>query len=174
MRSAQRRPGAGAARAPADLAAVEAGVRVPVAVMGDESAGTAGEVERITGQYAENAHRPGLTVTETAGVVRQLQDLGLTAGQIQRRTKIPKADIAAADTVTRSAAPSEAAGEYPLTLGQAAVLAEFDDDPDAVQALLVAAPKERSGSTMRRSTSATPATSASRSPTSAASLRPPG
>lgn len=121
------------------LAAVEAGVLVLVVVTGDEQDGTAGEVERITGQYAENAHRAGLTVGETAGVVRQLLDLGLTAGQVQRRTQIPKADITAADAVTRSQAASKAAAEYPLTLAQAAVLADFDDDPDALQALLLAA-----------------------------------
>jgi ParB family chromosome partitioning protein len=81
-----------------------------------------------------------LTLSERAGVVRQLLDLGLSPAQVQRRTQIPRLDIAAADAVTKSAVASRAAAEYPaLTLFQASTLADYDDDPDAVQALLAAA-----------------------------------
>ncbi len=41
--------------------------------------------------------------------------------------------------LTRSDAATQAAADHPLTLAQAAVLAEFDADPDAVQALILAA-----------------------------------
>src|SRR5262245_11647764 len=59
------------------LVAIEAGVRVPVLIVASETDGDEAEVDRIVGQYAENTHRAGLTVSERAGVVRQLLDLGL-------------------------------------------------------------------------------------------------
>jgi ParB family chromosome partitioning protein len=124
------------------LAALEAGLeRVPVLVVADEAApGGPGDVERILGQYAENKHREGLTVTDEAGVVAQLLDLGLTAGQVQKRTRMPKAAVAAAKALRASPIASETAAAHPeLTLDQAAALAEFDDDPAALRRLVQAA-----------------------------------
>lgn len=122
------------------LAAIEAGrPSVPVIVVAAEAAGTTADIDRVLGQYAENTHRDGLNAADQAGVVTQLLDLGLTAAQVAKRTRIPKPAIAAARAVHGSAVAAEAAVTHGLTLDQAAGVAEFDDDPDAVQALLEAA-----------------------------------
>jgi ParB family chromosome partitioning protein len=121
------------------LAAIEAGrTAVPVLVVADEADG--GDVDRILGQYAENKHREGLTVADEAGVVAQLLDLGLTAAQVQKRTRMPKAAVAAAKTLHGSAIATQAAAAHPeLTIDQAAAIAEFDQDAAAVSRLVQAA-----------------------------------
>jgi ParB family transcriptional regulator, chromosome partitioning protein len=121
------------------LAAVEAGATtVPVIVVASED--DSDDIERVVGQYAENTHRDGLNAAEQAGVVTQLLDLGLTAGQIQKRTRMPKTSITAAKAVRGSVAAIDAAGKHDyLTLDQAAAVAEFDGDPDAVKQLVTAA-----------------------------------
>lgn len=121
------------------LAAIEADQpTVPVIVAASEADGD--DVDRILGQYAENKHREGLTTADEAHVVAQLLDLGLTAGQVQKRTRMPKAAIAAAKTVSSSPVAAQTAAANPeLTLDQAAAIAEFDHDPVAVSALVYAA-----------------------------------
>lgn len=113
---------------------------VPVLITGDEDDADA---DRIIRQYVINEHRAGLTTTERAEVVQQLLDLGLTAGQVTRRARIPKRDVEAAAAVAASQAATQAAAANPgLTLDMAAGIAEFGDDEEAVKYLTDAAAED--------------------------------
>jgi ParB family transcriptional regulator, chromosome partitioning protein len=123
------------------LAAVEAQRdAVPVVVVGDDSDTDADQVTRLLTQYAENTHRSGLTTSEQVDVFTQLAAFGLTPGQIARRTRARKADVTAALAVADSDLAKAASERYEfLTLDQAATVAAFDDDAEAVKALVAAA-----------------------------------
>ncbi|MDQ1677136.1 MAG: ParB family transcriptional regulator, chromosome partitioning protein [Pseudonocardiales bacterium] len=123
------------------LAAVEAGREtVPVVVYtGTLTDATTAEVDRILGQHAENTHREDLTVGETIAAFGQLAALGQSPARIARRSKTPRKTVDAA-LAAGSEVAAEAAGRWDfLTLDDAAYLAEFDDDPDAVKKLVAAA-----------------------------------
>jgi ParB family chromosome partitioning protein len=121
------------------LAAIEAGLpTVPVEIVGDEATDDAGQIDRILQQHAENVHRQGLTAGEKVQVVAQLSAFGVKASEITKKTRIPKKDVRAAITVAGSDLAKAASERYDfLTLEQAAVVAEFEDDPDAVKRLVV-------------------------------------
>ena len=123
------------------LAAIEAGrATVPVIVVGDEVNDDAGQIDRLICQYAENAHRTGLNGTERLDVVAQLAAFGVSAAQITKRTRMPRAEVNAALAVTGSDLARAATARYEfLTLEQAAVIAEFEADEDVVKALVAAA-----------------------------------
>jgi ParB family chromosome partitioning protein len=125
------------------LAAVEAGRdTVPVVVYtGALTDATAAEIDRILGQHAENTHRTGLTTGETVAAFGQLAALGVTPARIARRSKTPRKTVDAALAAAGSEVATKAAERWDfLTLDDdAAYLAEFDDDPDAVKALVTAA-----------------------------------
>jgi ParB family chromosome partitioning protein len=126
------------------LAAVEAGrAQVPVVVTGPEDAD---EAARIVTQWAENEHRAGLSTADKVAATEQLSLLGLTPTQIARRTHSPKGDVDKALAASKSKLATGAAQRYDfLTLDAAAAVAEFDDDPETVKAL-VASAKEGDGS----------------------------
>jgi ParB family chromosome partitioning protein len=122
------------------LAAIEAARgSVPVVIVADEGSDTASAVDRIVGQYAENEHRTGLSTPEQVGVVAQLAAFGVSAAQIARRTKITRPRVEAALAVAGSEVALDATARGDLDLTEAAVVAEFASDPDAVRALLDAA-----------------------------------
>ena len=120
------------------LASVEVGhMTVPVVVVGDEDAD---ETARIVAQWHENEHRAGLGTKDKLAAVEQLSLLGLSAAQIVKRTKAPKADVEQALAASRSELAKGAAQRYDfLTLDQAAAVAEFDADMAVVKALVAAA-----------------------------------
>lgn len=135
------------------LAAVETGrATVPVLVEPgrpgeDPDAEDRGEViDRIVDQLEENQHRAATHEADEVRAHQQLLDLGLTAGQIARRTHVPNARVKQTTAVARSEIAAAAMERYDLTLDQVAVIAEFDspDGPDveAVKALTVTAAKE--------------------------------
>ena len=98
------------------------------------------EADRLVDQMAENDHRAALTTAERAAGFEQLAALGLSAATIAKRTATAKADVAAGLTIARSEAAKAAIESAPaLTLEQAATLAEFDDSPEDVAALVEAA-----------------------------------
>jgi ParB family chromosome partitioning protein len=124
------------------LAAVQAGRdTVPVVVYtGALTDATAAEVDRILGQHAENTHRTGLTVGETVAAFGQLAALGVTPARIARRSKTPRRAVDAALAAAASDVATKATERWDfLILDDAAHLAEFDDDPDAIKALVAAA-----------------------------------
>lgn len=120
------------------LASVEVGrASVPVVVVGDEDAD---EIARIVAQWHENEHRAGLGTRDKLAAVEQLSVLGLSAGQIVKRTKARKADVEQALAASRSDLAKGAAQRYEfLTLDQAAAVAEFETDPATAKALVAAA-----------------------------------
>lgn len=121
------------------LAAVEAGLTaIPAHVVEADS----DEVRRIVEQMAENEHRLDLTDRDRIGAFQQLALLGLTAGQIAKRTHTKKDKVTTALTVAGSAVTAAVVAKYDLTLDQAAVIAEFDGDREAVKALTVAAAED--------------------------------
>jgi ParB family chromosome partitioning protein len=123
------------------LAAIEAGLStVPVDVVGDEATDDAGQIDRILTQHAENAHRAGLTEAEHLGVVQQLQAFGLSAAQIAKRARIKRATVDNAIVVAHSSVATSVTERYDfLSLEQSAAVAEFEDDKEAVKALVAAA-----------------------------------
>jgi ParB family chromosome partitioning protein len=129
------------------LAAVEAGlplVRVLLEPAPEpEDSDTAGRIECIIDQLGENQHRAALTEADEVRAHQQLLDLGLTAGQIARRTHTPTTRVRVTTAVARSQLASAIITKYDLTLDQAAVIAEFDTgteaDTEAVKLLTVTA-----------------------------------
>jgi ParB family chromosome partitioning protein len=113
---------------------------VPVEVVGNDGEDDAAQVERILTQHAENVHRTGLTAAEEVEVVAQLSAFGVKAGDITKKTRIAKNDVKAAIAVAGSELAKAASERYDfLTLEQAATLAEFEDDGEAIKKLVVAA-----------------------------------
>ncbi len=120
------------------LAAIEAQqATVPVDVVGDEDDD---QIDRIVKQYAENQHRSGLSRSDQVAAIEQLHAFGMSAAQITKTTKAKRVDVDHALTVAKSELARAAAARYDfLDLAQAAVVAEFDTEPDAVKALVAAA-----------------------------------
>ena len=118
---------------------------VPVDVIGDEGADDAAAVERIITQHAENTHRSSLTAAEKVDVVAQLSAFGVKPTEITKKTRIPKAEVKAAKAVAGSDLAKKATARYDfLTLvREAAAVAEFEDDGEAVKALVLAAQNGR-------------------------------
>lgn len=126
------------------LAAIEAGTAtVPVMIHTGEHA----RVDRLIDQIVENEHRAGLSNRDKIAAVEQLALEGLTEGQIAKRAALPKKDVAAA---VRIAASTVAQFSDQLSLEQAAAMAEFDDNPDAVEKLLDAAQRGQFAHTLSR------------------------
>ena len=126
------------------LAARETGQPLP-AVISDQPPTDA---DRLVDQYVENEHRAALSNSERITAIEQMALAGLSDHQIAKRTATPKATVQAAKAAAQSPALREFADQ--LTLDQAAVLAEFDDDPEAVEVLLNAAPQGRFDHTAQR------------------------
>jgi len=120
------------------LAAVEVGrATVPVVVAGEENSD---EAERIVSQWHENEQRAGLSTADKVAAVEQLSLLSLSAGQIVKRLRAPKADVERALATAGSALAKGAAARYEfLTLDMAAAVADFDEDPETVKALIASA-----------------------------------
>jgi ParB family chromosome partitioning protein len=119
------------------LAAIEAGlglVRVfiePEPDPGDVD--TAGQIDRIVDQLGENHHRATTTDADEVRAHQELLDLGLSAGQIARRTHTSTKRVRVTTRVARSGLAVAVLSRYDLTLDQVAVIAEFDDTtPDGV------------------------------------------
>ncbi len=119
------------------LASIEAGLAaIPAYVLDTD---TSDEARRIIEQMAENDHRAALGDRDRVAAFQQLSLLGLSAAQIAKRTATKKDHVTTALTVAGSQVAAAATAKYDLTLDQAAVIAEFDGDDEAVKALTVAA-----------------------------------
>lgn len=121
------------------LAAVQAGLTtVPVRVLpGDQD-----DARRIVEQIVENDHRAAMRDTHRTAAVKQLAlDFGLSAATIAKRTGTTKQAVETTLTVASSKVSEGVQAKYDLTLDQAAVIAEFDTDREAVKALTATAVK---------------------------------
>jgi ParB family transcriptional regulator, chromosome partitioning protein len=125
-------------------ACAELGFLVPALVVEGTVGTPEAEIERIFGQLDENENREDLTVAERVTAVEALFSLGTSATVIARKTSLSKEDIAAARKAAASGTARTLAAQYPLTLDQAAVIAEFDDDPETAARLAAAARDEPS------------------------------
>lgn len=123
------------------LAGIEAGdAPVPVYITGHDSDDNAAEIDRIIRQRDENTHRAGLSTADDLGVVGQLAAFGLSAAQITKKTRIKRANVDTALSVLDSDLAKAATLRYEsLTLDQAAAVADFEDQPETVKALIAAA-----------------------------------
>ncbi|WP_299306070.1 ParB N-terminal domain-containing protein [uncultured Brachybacterium sp.] len=101
-------------------------------------ADTPDEAGRIITQMIENDQRTGFTDAERADGYEQLSLLGLSASQIAKRTHSRKESVeqGLAARKSQTARDHLASG---LTIEQAAVLAEFDDDEEAIDSLVQSA-----------------------------------
>ena len=90
------------------------------------------EADRIVDQLTENLHRARMRESEVRDGVEQLALLGVSAAQIAKRTAVKRETVNAALTVTGSESTRERMDAQGLTLHQAATLAEFEDDEEAV------------------------------------------
>lgn len=97
------------------------------------------EADRLVDQLAENDHRAALTMTERVAAFAELAALGTSAAQIAKRTATKRADVDAAIAVAGSQFATETMVQVPeLTLADAAILAEFEGDEDALGDLMQA------------------------------------
>ncbi len=118
-----------------NLGAVKVGLPlVPVLVVSDDDS----EAERITKQWHENERRDALTDTDRLAAVEQLTILGVPAGSIAKRLGTPKKVIDAAVQANTSDLAKAAASKHALTLTDAALIAEFEDNDQVVRDILTA------------------------------------
>ena len=114
------------------LGAIEAGlVTVPVFVADGNSA----DVARIMTQVAVNEQRAGLSESEHVAAYQQLSLFGVSASEIAKKTGAKKETVKKARAVAGNAAAAAALEGHQVTLDQAALIVEFDDDADAVKQL---------------------------------------
>ena len=125
------------------LAAIGADLAtIPVEIVGDESTDDAGQIECILTRHAENA--PGRRSPQRAARRRRAaQCVRMSAAQIAKRTKIKREAVDASLAVAIRTCQSSPERYDFLTLEQAAAVAEFDNDPEAVKELVVPAQQGR-------------------------------
>ncbi|WP_125778262.1 ParB/RepB/Spo0J family partition protein [Antribacter gilvus] len=121
------------------LAAIEAGRETVPARIID---GDGDEARRIIEQMIENDQRSALRDSDRVAGFQQLTLLGVSATKIAKTTGHKKATVTAALNVAKSQTAVAVQAKYDLTLDQAAVLAEFDGDNDAIKNLTTVAMKE--------------------------------
>ncbi|MGV7852753.1 ParB/RepB/Spo0J family partition protein, partial [Mycobacterium kansasii] len=73
-----------------------------------------------------------MTETQRAKGIQQLLLEGLTPAKVAKSLTVPKALVEAAATATRSEQAMSALSHAQLSITQAAILADFDADPQAV------------------------------------------
>jgi ParB family transcriptional regulator, chromosome partitioning protein len=121
-------------------AALKAGAEeVPVDVVADRAGDEAGQ---YLDMILTNAHRNPLTVLEEADALFAAQKAGATKTRLRKTTGLTPGAVNEALAAARLSGDTrtamEEAGEQ-LSLDQYAILAEFQDDPDAVERLLTVA-----------------------------------
>jgi ParB family chromosome partitioning protein len=118
------------------LAAREAGVpTVPVYVT-DADISTA---TRLVQQITENDQRLALDAVDRVKGIQALLDTGLSITKTAKRLAVSAERVKQSKAVAGSPTAMEALHEKSATLAEAAGIAEFADDPDAVRRLLQAA-----------------------------------
>lgn len=118
------------------LAARAAGLdTVPVVVSDSPADDDNGKAELMTAQWAENQQRRGLTTREQADAIAQIAAFGVSPSQIAKRLGVSREVVDAATAMPTT----ETLDTYELTIIQAAVVAEFEGDDEAVERLVEAA-----------------------------------
>ncbi|PUB20846.1 ParB family chromosome partitioning protein [Promicromonospora sp. AC04] len=114
------------------LAAIEEGLQtIPAMIVrGDED-----QIRRLREQMAENRDRQDLRHADFVAAFEQMSLLGVSAVEIANTTGHSTSDVKAALKVSKAKKAKAVQAKYDLTLDQAAVLAEFENDTEAVKAL---------------------------------------
>ncbi|KJR05506.1 MULTISPECIES: ParB/RepB/Spo0J family partition protein [Gordonia] len=121
------------------LAAREAGLATIPAYIVPVTDPSATDTERIIAQYITNEHRTELLPSERAKAIEQLHLAGMSASKIAKKLRRTKAEVDHSLIVAKSTETLDNLDTLPeLTLEQAAVLAEYTDDPEATDDLLEA------------------------------------
>jgi len=95
--------------------------------------------QQLVAMLVANTHREAISATDEARAYEQLRLGGLSAATIARRVGHKPAHVKEALRVAGSELATAAADRYQLSLPQAAALADFEADPDAVKRLVVTA-----------------------------------
>jgi ParB family chromosome partitioning protein len=115
------------------LAAIEAGVEsVPVLIRTAASKAKDREIERLTQQVVANDRRIGLTEGQRAKAVTDMLELGLSVPKIAKAVQVKRETVKTAGAAGRSQTAIGALDAGQLTLDQAAIVAVFDAEGDAV------------------------------------------
>ena len=93
------------------------------------------EADRIIDQMVENLHRAAMGDSEIVGGVEQLALVGVSAAQIAKRAALPRDQVNAALAVADNEQARARVVSGDLTLDEAAIFAEFEDDAEAVEQL---------------------------------------
>lgn len=113
------------------------GVLVMGFIAGDEGDAKTDRRARLLDQWTENNHREGMTTQDETRLLLTLFEDGMSEAALSRATGMTRPQITASLTVGRSETAAKAADKWDfLTLDQAAVLAEFEDDKQALTILV--------------------------------------
>jgi ParB family chromosome partitioning protein len=93
------------------------------------------EADRITDQLVENLHRAAMRDSEIVSGVEQLALVGVSAAQIAKRAALPREQVNAALIIAAKEQTRARVVAGDLTLDEAAIFAEFEHDPRAVEEL---------------------------------------
>jgi ParB family transcriptional regulator, chromosome partitioning protein len=113
------------------LAAIEAGCNVPVFVTAREDSAA----KRIAEQLVANERRTALTDGDRLAAYRQLEIEGLSVTAIAKETGTKRDTVKQTLAVAKSEAATKAVTDQALTLDDALLFAEFQDDPEAIAEL---------------------------------------
>lgn len=97
------------------------------------------DASRLVTQIVENDQRMDLNAKDRTLGIQALIDTGMSVTKIAKRLSIPAVQVKKSSAVARSRAALEALQKDSLTLDQAAEIAEFEGDQDAVDSLIDAA-----------------------------------
>lgn len=130
------------------LAAREAGLEsVPVYVTEADTADTA---TRLVQQITENDQRLALGSADRVVGIQALLDTGLSVTKVAKRLAVSPERVKQSKAVAGSAVAMDALHGKTATLEEAAGIAEFEDDPDAVNMLIRAASRNYFGQELER------------------------
>jgi ParB family chromosome partitioning protein len=117
------------------LAAREAGLTSIPVYIANTDLDTA---TRLSQQIVENDHRLSLTSVDRVKGIQQLLDTGLSMTKVAKRLSVSPERVKQSKAVSESEAAMSALTSGAVTLGEAAAIAEFEDDDDAVDRLMKA------------------------------------
>ena len=118
-------------------AAIEAGLATVPCVL--DASWAESELAPLTAFVAENVNREGLSTSEEAEAYRQMQLLGMPTADIAKAAGRKKHDVEQAISVAENEVAMALTARHDLTFEQAAAIAEFSEDKEAVKELTVLA-----------------------------------
>jgi ParB family chromosome partitioning protein len=118
-------------------AAIAADLETVPCIVRADLAGT--DADQIAAMFVENTQRADLSAAERAAAIGQLTMLGLSDTAIGHATGTTRGQVRKYRTVADSETATRVADHADLTLEAALLVAEFEDDHDAVKAIVACA-----------------------------------